>query len=276
MKLLLRASSARRRRSPARTGVALAVALVLGALALTGIAQGDRLVPHGSPPAGSSSVPRVFGHSPSQVAEGRQLFVAGCSYCHGFDAGGIAGRGPSLIGVGAQAPDFYLSTGRMPLSDPRDYPERSKPAYPRPAINALVAYIATLGGPPIPAVNPGQGNLSTGEQAFALHCAGCHQIIARGGIVTGSVAPALQNATASEIGEAVRVGPYLMPRFSSGEISAQTLNSIARYILYTRHPADQGGWGIGHIGPIPEGMIGWLIALASLLIVARLIGERTA
>ena len=50
-----------------------------------------------------------------------------------------------------------------------------------------------------------------------------------------------------------------MPRFSTGELSDATLNSVARYILYTRHPDDRGGWGIGHIGPIPEGMVAWLL-----------------
>ena len=162
----------------------------------------------------------------------------------------------------------------MPLPSPHAHPERSKPAYTQPQIDALVAYVASLGGPPVPSVDVGRGSLSEGEQAFALNCSGCHQIIARGGIVTGSAVPSLQRATATQIAEAVRVGPYLMPRFSAGEISQQTLDSLARYILYTRHPADRGGWGIGHIGPIPEGMIAWLVALSSLVLVARLIGER--
>lgn len=264
-------ASMRQRMAGKRRGAMLTVAVVLGALGLTGIAEGDRRVPTPSYPPSVSAVANSVG---GIVEQGRSLFVKGCSYCHGMTAHGIPGRAPSLVGVGAQAPDFYLSTGRMPLPDPHAYPERSKPAYPRPQIDALIAYIARLGGPAIPAINVKEGNLSEGEQAFALHCAGCHQIIARGGIVTGSVAPPLQQATATEIAEAVRIGPYLMPRFSVGEINQQTLNSIARYITYTRHPADRGGWGIGHIGPIPEGMVAWLLALSSLLIIARVIGER--
>jgi ubiquinol-cytochrome c reductase cytochrome c subunit len=241
---------------------------------LTGIAGGDERVPSASAPSGSSVLPAAGASKGGLVARGRELFVAGCSSCHGFNAEGMRGGAPSLVGVGAQAPDFYLSTGRMPLPYPRAYPQRSQPAYSRSQINEIVAYIASLGGPPIPTVTPGKGNLSQGEKAFAANCAGCHQIIARGGIVTGAAVPPLQQATATEIGEAVRVGPYLMPRFSEGEISPQTLNSLARYIIYTRHPADKGGWGIGHIGPIPEGMVAWLLALSSLLIIARLIGER--
>lgn len=244
--------------------VALLVAVVAGGLGLNGIASGAGEAPAAAPP-------------PSDVAaEGQSLFALGCSFCHGMSGQGVSGRGPSLVGTGAQAADFYLSTGRMPLASPHTHPERSKPAYPRPQIDALVAYVASLGGPAIPAVDPRRGNLSDGEKTFALDCSGCHQIVARGGIVPGSGVPSLQEATATEIGEAVRVGPYLMPRFSTGEISTQEVNSLARYILYTRSPADRGGWGIGHIGPIPEGMVAWLLALASLLIVARVIGERSS
>jgi len=270
-------SPAQPHRRDRTTTAMITFAIALGSLGLSAIAAGQSRVPTAAPPSPAPAPAQLPGTVPgsSQVSQGRSLFLEGCSSCHGFDAKGIPGRGPSLVGVGAQAPAFYLSTGRMPLPDPHAYPERSKPAYPQPEINALVAYIASLGGPAIPKVDQAAGNLSQGEQAFALNCSGCHQIIARGGIVTGSEVPALQQATATQIAEAVRIGPYLMPSFSTGEISQQTLNSIARYIIYTRHPADRGGWGIGHIGPIPEGMVAWLLALSALLIIARVIGKRT-
>ena len=247
----------------------LTSAILLGSLALSGIASGERT------PTNSGSTSPTSSPAPL-AAVGRGLFVDACSFCHGFAGTGVPGRGPSLVGVGAQASDFYLSTGRMPLADPRAFPERAKPSFTRPQIDALNAYVASLGGgPPIPTVAASAGNLADGERAFALACAGCHQIVGRGGIVTGSVAPSLQQATATEVGEAIRTGPYLMPRFSTGELSDATVNSIARYVLYTRHPDDRGGWSIGHIGPIPEGMVAWLFGLASLVIFARVIGERT-
>ncbi|HEY2654474.1 MAG TPA: cytochrome c, partial [Solirubrobacteraceae bacterium] len=86
----------------------------------------------------------------SAVAQGRALFVQACATCHGFDARGVPGMGPSLIGVGAQAADFYLSTGRMPLNNPRDPPARNPPIFSRGQINDLVAYVGSFGGPPIP------------------------------------------------------------------------------------------------------------------------------
>ena len=71
------------------------------------------------------------------------------------------------------------------------------------------------------------------------------------------------------------MGPYLMPRFGATQIDQHQLDSLVRYVLWTRHPDDAGGWGISNIGPIPEGMVAWFVAIAALVIVARLIGERT-
>ena len=172
--------------------------------------------------------------------------------------------------------DFYLSTGRMPLQAPHDQPERSTPAYNPHQIDALIAFItAKAGGPEAPAADPATGDLSTGFHVFTEHCAGCHQIVARGGMTVGAYVPNLQNANALQIAEAVRMGPYLMPHFDSAQINQYQLDSLAKYIIQTRHPANEGGWGIYNIGPIPEGIAAWFIALLALVIVARLIGERT-
>lgn len=208
------------------------------------------------------------------LARGRVLFAQGCASCHGEDLRGRPEMGPSLRGAGAAAADFYLSTGRMPLADPTDEPTRTRPAYPRTDIEALVAFIGSFGGPGIPRVDPARGALATGMEKFTEHCAGCHQIVGRGGIVTGAAVPALDGTTPTQLAEAVRVGPYLMPKFSARQLDQRTLDAIARYVQSIRHPDDRGGWGIGNLGPIPEGMVAWFLAMGVLLAVARLIGER--
>jgi ubiquinol-cytochrome c reductase cytochrome c subunit len=215
----------------------------------------------------------------ADVARGRLLFVTGCSDCHGFDARGIPHRAPSLYGVGAQAADFYLRTGRMPLAHPQDEPVRQPQVnYDNRDINDLVAYIAGLApGPPVPAPHPELGDLAQGKHLFTMTCAGCHQVVGQAGLVTpGIVAPSLQQATNIQIAEAVRIGPYVMPNFSARQIDDDQLNSIIRYVDSTRHPYNRGGWGIGDIGPVPEGMVTWFIAVLALIVVARLFGERTA
>jgi ubiquinol-cytochrome c reductase cytochrome c subunit len=207
------------------------------------------------------------------AARGARLFAAGCASCHGLDARGVPGRGPSVRGAGALAADFYLRTGRMPLASPHDAPARSKPAYDDAEIRDLVAYVGSFGGPAIPRPRPARGDLARGRQLFESNCAGCHQIVARGGIVTGAIAPALGQATPTQVAEAVRLGPYLMPRFPRSLIGDRDLDALARYVQWTRHPENAGGWSIGNLGPIPEGMVAWLIAIAALIALARLVGE---
>jgi ubiquinol-cytochrome c reductase cytochrome c subunit len=142
-------------------------------------------------------------------------------------------------------------------------------------IRSLVAYVASLAtGPAIPHPQPDSGSLAEGLHQFTMHCAGCHQIVARGGYVTGAMVPPLQSATPTEIAEAVRIGPYLMPRFPASQISDAQLNSIIKYVLSTRHPDNRGGWGIGNIGPIPEGLVTWWIAAPLLLIACMAVGRR--
>jgi ubiquinol-cytochrome c reductase cytochrome c subunit len=222
-------------------------------------------------PAAAATSQAPPGRSPETA--GRRLFVQGCSSCHGFDGEGVKGAGPSLVGVGEEAADFYLRTGRMPLDRPGDEPVRSPSPYKPAQIRALVAYVGSLGGPPIPEVHPEEGDLAEGQKLFTEHCAGCHQILGEGGILPGAVVPDLGEASPVDVAEAVHVGPYVMPSFD--HLSRSEVDDLARYVEYTHHPEDRGGWAIGHIGPIPEGMVAWLLAGVALLFTIRLIGERT-
>lgn len=243
-------------------------------LAAAGIAAvGALLVAPGQVLGQGSATP---GPAPGagRVAAGRALFVAGCSSCHGFQAEGVASVAPSLRGVGARAVDFYVGTGRMPLASPDQEPQRTRPAYTPAQIADLEAYIGSFGGPGVPNVSIGSASLSEGQQLFAGNCSGCHQSAARGGMVTGAFVPGLLQSTPRQIVEAARIGPYLMPRFGPHQLSDAELASIARYVEYLKAPPDRGGWGIGHIGPVPEGMVVWFLAVPVLLLVTRLIGER--
>lgn len=218
---------------------------------------------------------------------GSQLFAGNCSTCHGIagrgvyppnaqqGTGNVRGLGPPLVGVGAQATDFYLRTGYMPLERADEQPSRHRVLFTEHEIRALVAYVASLhGGPPIPHPVPSAGRLSEGLQVFTQNCAGCHQVVAQGGVVTGAKVPSLTPATATQIAEAVRIGPYLMPQFSAKQISPRELDSLIAYVKRSQHPDDRGGWGIGNIGPVPEGMVTWLIAAVALVATCMAIGER--
>ena len=222
-----------------------------------------------------AAVALVFAPVTSAGDLGGQLYGANCITCHGPGGNGIAARGPSLRGVGARAADFYLRTGYMPLESPRTQPHRSRVLFSRRELAALVAYVASLApGPRIPTPHPARGDLAAGQEQFTEHCAGCHQIVAQGGYVTNVVAPPLDRAKPVEIAEAVRTGPYLMPRFSTKQISDRQLDSIIRYVIYAKHPDDRGGWALGHLGPVPEGLVTWFIGIVLLVGTCLVIGKR--
>jgi ubiquinol-cytochrome c reductase cytochrome c subunit len=227
------------------------------------------------------------------AAFGYHLYGEYCLGCHGGNAAGRydepssatgagpgreqgqqGGIGPSLHGVGALAADFYLRTGYMPLLHIGLQPRRQQVFLGNHEIKALVAYIATFGGPPIPTPRPGLGNISQGQALFAEHCAGCHQVVARGGYVTGALPPALLEATPRQVAEAVRIGPYVMPKFSQRSLSDRQLDSIVRYVEFTKKPTRPGGWGLGYIGPVPEGLVTWFLAIPALLVLCLLLGRR--
>jgi ubiquinol-cytochrome c reductase cytochrome c subunit len=231
------------------------------------------------------------GAAPSSlVRQGKHLYGQYCVSCHGIAGvatartiGAGAGRtqeqqravAPSLVGVGALAADFYLRTGYMPLPHLGLQPRRSRVLFTEPQLRALIAYVASLGpGPKVPSPRPERGNLSEGMHLFTDHCAGCHQIVGEGGYVTGAVPPPLEDATSTQIAEAVRIGPYVMPRFSKQAITDRQLDSIVAYVQYAKHPDDRGGWSLGHLGPVPEGLVTWFIAAVVLVFTCMTIGKR--
>jgi ubiquinol-cytochrome c reductase cytochrome c subunit len=223
---------------------------------------------------------------------GKALYGQYCIACHGPNGSGVPqGRlsggaalrqqqvqralAPSLQGVGALAADFYLRTGYMPLQRVGIQPRRSRVLFSEPQLQALIGYVASLGkGPAIPKPQPQRGDISQGMSLFTEHCAGCHQVVAEGGVVTGALPPALEDATSTQIAEAVRIGPYVMPTFTKKSISDSQLNSIIRYVQYAKHPDDRGGWALGHIGPVPEGLVTWFLAAVALVGMCMVIGKR--
>jgi ubiquinol-cytochrome c reductase cytochrome c subunit len=245
-----------------RFAVGLAV-LAVFAVAASAIAE---------PPSGIVHVRHERSMSPREL--GSQLYAGNCATCHG-----IAGQGtpiaPPLRGAGARAADFYLSTGYMPLGSAHEQPMRVRVLLNKRERDALVAYVASLGkGPPIPTPDPASGDVAEGRELFTEHCAGCHQVVAEGGIMPGAKAPPLSRATPVQIAEAVRIGPYVMPTFTEKDITDDELNSIIAYVQYAQDPYDAGGWGIDHLGPFPEGMVAWLIAIVVLVGTCMIIGKR--
>ena len=220
---------------------------------------------------------RVAAAGPEEAESlGRDLYVTGCSSCHGLDGRGVDDRGPSLEAAGPASTDFYLSTGRMPLASSEDWATRRSPVYDEEEIAALVAYVDTFAdGVAIPSVDPDAGDLAAGNVLYSANCAACHNAAGSGGAVGPDViAPDLFASTALQTAEAVRVGPGAMPRFSEGVLDQDDLNDLVRYVEHLEDPVDRGGAPLGRVGPVPEGLVAWIVGLGAMVAVAVWIGTR--
>jgi ubiquinol-cytochrome c reductase cytochrome c subunit len=260
------------------------LACALGAALIT--AAAPAIVPGAALAQPQSGIVRPTTEPATPSVElGAQLYAGNCASCHGIagsgitsprpGAGGILGQGPPLRGVGASAADFYLRTGYMPLSSPHDQPGPDRVLFTGKEIASLVHYVSSLGpGPPVPHPNPAAGSISEGTQLFTLHCAGCHQELARGGFVTGAEVPPLQTVKATQIAEAVRIGPSQMPAFGTAAIPAGQVDDVVAYVRYLDHPDNRGGEPLWDLGPVAEGGVAILLGLAALLLASRWIGSR--
>ncbi|MEJ7584200.1 MAG: c-type cytochrome [Acidimicrobiales bacterium] len=234
-------------------------------------------IPSGAAPTGRASAAQPE----ALVARGRELYLTGCSSCHGVDGQGLDApggqlRGPSLERSGPAAAYYYLSTGRMPLANSEENPTRKDPAYDPDEIEALVAYVATLGeGPAIPEVGGDAGDLAQGGVLFRQSCAPCHSATGAGGALSyGRAAPTLAASEPLQVAAAIRAGPGQMPAFGRDAISDEELDAVADYVTYLRDPDDRGGVSLGRIGPIPEGFLVWIGGLGSLVAASVWIARR--
>lgn len=204
--------------------------------------------------------------------KGVELFSLQCTSCHGTDGRGIEGRGPTLLDEGPAAVDFVLRTGRMPIADPHMQAKRRPSRYSDEEIRALVDYVGSLGkGPAIPDVDTAAGDLARGAHLYQLNCAACHVASGAGAAIGGGRnAPSLMEATPTQVGEAIRIGPGAMPVF--GEFSDQDLNDVAAYVEELQRTGATAPDSFGGAGPVAEGLAAWLLALLPLVALTRWIG----
>lgn len=209
------------------------------------------------------------------VKEGRDLYLQGCSTCHGLNLQGGAG-GPSLIGVGASSVIFQVESGRMPLASGSVQAPSKEPAYTPSEIDALAAYIqANGGGPQLPEGTLTEGDLALGGELFRTNCAGCHNFAGAGGALTyGKYAPALDEASARVIYTAMQAGPENMPRFGDGQLTVEQKKAITYYVKHITSVQSQGGDDLGRYGPVPEGLVVWLVGIGVLIGIALWIENR--
>jgi len=227
------------------------------------------------------------------VAEGRKLFLVGCSFCHGQNGEGVLTQdgnqlGPSLAGVGAAAVDFQVGTGRMPAVQPGAQNPTKPETYTQDEIDALAAFVASLApGPAVPdpsdyslaglSEEQRQEAVSRGGQIFLTNCTACHNFAGKGGAMPrGGYAPDLSNTSARHIYEAMLTGPGQMDNFSNGNLSPEEKRDVIAYLYSLRDQPQYGGFGLGGMGPVSEGLFAWLVGIGGLVGFATWIAAHTA
>ncbi|MBM4796126.1 c-type cytochrome [Streptomyces sioyaensis] len=215
------------------------------------------------------------------IKEGKKLFAVGCASCHGTGGQGTS-DGPSLVGVGAAAVDFQVGTGRMPAQQPGAQVPRKRNIYTNAQIDQLAAYVASLGaGPTVPEksqYSSDGANIGKGGELFRTNCAQCHNFTGKGGALTnGKFAPTLEGVDPKHIYEAMETGPQNMPSFGDGSLSKQNKKDIIAYLGAVNGDESEspGGLDLGGLGPVSEGLFGYIFGLGALIAVAIWVAART-
>ena len=218
----------------------------------------------------------------AEAAKGRELFLVGCAFCHGQNGEGILTQngkqlGPSLVGVGAAAVDFQVGTGRMPMAAPGQQAPRKDPTYSDEEIAQLAAYVASLGpGPAIPtedqyslaglSADEREQAIVRGGQIFLTNCTACHNFEGSGGAMPrGGQAPKIRGVEPRYIYEAMLTGPQSMDTFSNGNLSPEEKRDVIAYLGSINDAPGYGGFGLGGLGPVSEGLFAWVVGLGSLV-----------
>lgn len=210
---------------------------------------------------------------------GERLFITNCATCHG--PGAVGGDlAPSLIGVGAASVHFQVTTGRMPMQASGAQAEVKPEQFSEAEAYDLAAYIATLGpGPLIPTedeVDPALGDAANGMLLFRTNCAMCHNAVGAGGALTeGKYAPALNESTPTIIYEAMLTGPQSMPGFNDATLTPDEKRDVIAFLVEQREPAP-GGFSLGSLGPVSEGVWVFVVGLGLLIGCAVWIGSRSS
>ncbi len=247
----------------------------------------------------SSGIPARVAPAPHADAatlrrDGATLYGLHCSTCHGADLAGTRGV-PSLLAAGGASVDFYMTTGRMPLAlRAADTEAGQSPlgatmasgvqAYHVPALfdarqtAALDAYVDARArrSTVIPAVRLDRAKLQRGRSLFEDNCQACHGAAAQGATAGDQwIALPLDLANPTQIGEAIRIGPGVMPRFTSAQLPEADIDAIATYVRYlAEEPQTYGGAVMEYLGPISEGAVSAIVGIGLLFAVIFYTGTK--
>ncbi|HET6530690.1 MAG TPA: c-type cytochrome [Actinoplanes sp.] len=221
----------------------------------------------------------------ASAQEGKALFDNSCISCHGANAQGVEGRGPSLIGAGAAAVEFQVGTGRMPMARQEAQAQEKPPQFDEAQTQQLAQYIQELGGGPVipegelvENLEENPEALARGGELFRINCTSCHGFGGAGGALSsGKYAPSLHAATPEQIYAAMLTGPQNMPVFGDNQLTPEQKRDLITYItLQIQEDKDPGGvFNLGRYGPATEGLAIFVVGITILVFTALWIAGKS-
>jgi ubiquinol-cytochrome c reductase cytochrome c subunit len=215
--------------------------------------------------------------TPAQQQEAETIFANQCATCHGSD-----GRGRTIPGTDTMAPalagnpdvtvpyvDLTIRVGRMPPPDAKPFDNRARHVlYDDAQRQALVSYIAEQFGLEGEIPQPAAGDASTGREVYAANCAQCHGSAGAGGVAgAGAWTPPVVDRGPVAVAEAIRVGPFEMPRFGPEQITDEQIGDVAAFLQVV---ADEEGTALGMVEVNPVYASGLAFILALIVLVSAL------
>jgi ubiquinol-cytochrome c reductase cytochrome c subunit len=165
----------------------------------------------------------------------------------------------------------------MPMVQPGAQVQKKPNVFTQTEIDELAAYVASLApGPAIPSkadystdgmtAQEKQEAIVRGGQIFLTNCTACHNFTGEGGAMPrGGYAPKLLDTDPKYIYEAMLTGPQSMDTFSNGNISPEEKRDVIAYIESMKTQPNYGGFGLGGLGPVSEGLFAWIVGLGVLV-----------
>lgn len=252
----------KKRRSSGRRSRLAAAALIGAGLLITGGVYA------GASAAIAAADTSSMASTELTVDDGEKLFQANCATCHGLDLQGTD-NGPSLYGVGELSVEFQVATGRMPLQMQGPQAPEKPVQFTQEQIEAMAAYVQSVApGPTYPEerILDGEGDVAHGAELFRINCAMCHNVAAAGGALTeGKYAPALTETSALHIYAAMVTGPQNMPVFGDMNLSDEDKRDLISALLYQQESVQPGGFSLGSLGPVSEGLFIWIFGIGALV-----------
>ncbi|MBI4187595.1 MAG: c-type cytochrome [Chloroflexi bacterium] len=167
--------------------------------------------------SGASNIATVTTPAPVPA----QFYSANCAVCHGTNGQGSSA--PAVAGAAAPTTRFVVRGGGTTM------PPFTTSQISNTDLTNLSTYVTGLG--PVP---------TTGAAMYSLDCAVCHGATGQG----TALAPYVAGVPASTLSSITRSGlGTIMPAYSTTDISAANLTTLANYIA-AMGPPPSDGWGV--------------------------------